>query len=359
VVIYRSSNSIVVVRSRGGSRDLGRRHGSRTFLVAAEQARSKLVPSIYFDPELNDEARREKLYAGDVFILSATPGTKLLVSLARTMLEDAFAPHDARTVHQHRTPEDVAAILSKLKPNFIHHPECKRLIPMIMAEHGVDLSKLYFDVPRLRSAYPSHFLSSGIAYAFHPHRDTWYSAPMCQLNWWIPIYPLAPDNAMAFYPRYVAEPVKNNSEIYNYYEWNTKSRAAAAQHVRSDTREQPKPQQELDRLTMRYLPAPGGVIVFSGAQLHETVPNTTELTRYSIDFRTVHLDDVLARRGAPNLDSRCTGTTMRDYLRASDLEKLPEEVVRLYDDGTATADQVLYFGDRLAADVAPTQAASS
>ena len=47
------------------------------------------MPSIYFDPELNDEARRQKLYAGDVFILSATAGTKLLVSLARTMLEDA------------------------------------------------------------------------------------------------------------------------------------------------------------------------------------------------------------------------------------------------------------------------------
>ena len=70
----------------------------------------------------------------------------------------------------------------------------------MMREHGVNLEKLYFDVPRLRSAYPSHFLSSGIAYAFHPHRDTWYSAPMCQLNWWLPIYPLDPNNALGFIP---------------------------------------------------------------------------------------------------------------------------------------------------------------
>jgi hypothetical protein len=315
------------------------------------------MSSIHFDPEPDDEARRERLYAGDIVIFSATPGTEALISLARTMLEDAFAPHDPRTVHRQMTPEDVAAILAKVKPSFIHHPECKNLIAMIMAEHGVDLNKLYFDVPRLRSAYPSHFLSSGIAYAFHPHRDTWYSAPMCQLNWWIPIYSLDPDNSMAFYPRYVKEPVENNSEIYNYYEWNTKNRAAAAQHVKSDTREQPKPQQQLDPLTVRYLPPPGGIIVFSGAQLHETVPNTTDVARYSIDFRTVHLDDVVARRGAPNLDSRCTGTTMRDYLRASDLEKLPEDVIQLYDDGTATADQVLYFGDRLAAAGAPAHTA--
>jgi hypothetical protein len=316
------------------------------------------MASVYIDPELSDDARRERLYAGDIIILSATSGTRALVSLARGMLEDAFAPHDPRTVHNHRTPDEVAAVLAALKPEFIHHPQCKEIISLIMSESGIDLDKLYFDVPRLRSAYPSHFLSSGIAYAFHPHRDTWYSAPMCQINWWLPIYPLDPNNSMAFYPRHVEEPVKNNSEIYNYYEWNTKNRAAAAQHVKSDTREQPKPQQALDPVTMRYLPPPGGVIVFSGAQLHETVPNTTDLARYSIDFRTVHLDDVRARRGALNLDSRSTGTTMRDYLRASDLQKLPEEVVQLYDDGTATADQVLYFGDRLALHGSPAQAAA-
>ena len=164
------------------------------------------------------------------------------------------------------------------------------------------LDKLYFDVRRLRSAYPSHFLSSGIAYAFHPHRDTWYSAPMCQLNWWIPVYPLDANNAMGFYPGYFDEQVKNNSETHNYYEWNTKSRASAAQHVKTDTREQPKPQQELEGPALRYLPALGGVIVFSGAQLHETVPNTTHLARYSIDFRTEHLDDVVARGGAPHVE---------------------------------------------------------
>jgi hypothetical protein len=317
------------------------------------------MSSVYFDPEQSDEERRQRLYAGDIVVLSPTPGTRALVSLARAMLEEAFAPHDPRNVHNHMTPESAAALLAKLKPDFIHHHECKKLIPTIMAEHDVDLSKLYFDVPRLRSAYPSHFLSSGIAYAFHPHRDTWYSAPMCQINWWIPIYSLDPNNSMAFYPRYIEEPVKNDSEIYNYYEWNTKNRAAAAQHVKQDTREQPKPRQELDPLNMRYLPPPAGVVVFSGAQLHETVPNTTNLTRYSIDFRTVHLDDVRARRGARNLDSRCTGTTMRDYLRASDLQKLPEDVVQLYDDGSATADQVLYFGDRLAGHGAPEHAVSS
>lgn len=306
------------------------------------------MSAVYFDSVLGDVERRRSIYAGDVFIFGASSASRALADIARGMLEEAFAPHDPRTIHEHMTAEDVAAVLARLKPAFIHHPECKKVIPRIMEERGVDLDKLYFDVPRLRSAYPSHFLSSGIAYAFHPHRDTWYSAPMCQINWWLPIYPIEPGNAMGFYPEYFDRPVENNSEVYNYYEWNTKSRATAAQHVKSDTREQPKPQQALNSHSLRYLPAPGGMIAFSGAQLHETVPNTTGFARYSIDFRTVHLDDVAGRIGAPNRDARCTGTTMRDYINAADRSLLPEDVVRLHDDGTAMTGNVLRFGDRMA-----------
>ena len=303
--------------------------------------------SIYLDSTVSDAARRERLFRGDLFIYSPTAATRALVDLGREMVEHAFAPFQPSDVHRHLTPEQVAAILSEMKPRFIHHPECKRLIPQILGERGVDLDKLYFDVPRMRTAYPSDFLASGIAYAFHPHRDSWYSAPMCQLNWWLPIFPLEPDNAMGFFPRYFDEPVANNSQIYNYYEWNEKNRASAAQHVRSDTREQPKPLAPIERVTVRVLPPPGGMIVFAGAQLHETVENTSGIARYSIDFRTVHIDDVRARRGAPNVDSRCTGTTMRDYLHATDLQHLPEDAVRLYDDGTELSAQTLYFGDRL------------
>ncbi len=307
------------------------------------------MAALFIDADLDDSERRARLYSGDIFIYSPTSNTRQLIGLAAKMLAEAFVPHDPRTIHQHLSPEEVAGILSKVKPAFIHHPECKRLISLIMKDHAIDEEKLYFDVPRMRSAYPSHFLSSGIAYAFHPHRDTWYSAPMCQINWWLPIYPLHPDNAMGFYPNYFDTPVANNSEIYNYYEWNTKNRASAAQHVRSDTREQPKPQQDLNANSLRYLPPPGGLILFSGSQLHETVPNTTDMARYSIDFRTVHLDDVVNFHGAKNIDSRATGTTMRDYISAADHTRLlPEEVVRLYDDGTESSDKVLRFGDRLA-----------
>ena len=34
------------------------------------------------------------------------------------------------------------------------------------------------------------------------------------------------------------------------------------------------------------------------------------------------------------VDEECTGTTMRDYLRGTDLGRIPDEIVALYDDGT-------------------------
>jgi hypothetical protein len=84
---------------------------------------------------------------------------------------------------------------------------------------------------------------------------------------------------------------------------------------------------------LRMICEVGGPFLFSAGQLHSTVPNTSPLIRYSVDFRTVHLDDVLNRAGAPNVDSASTGTTMYDYLRGTDLSHLPAEALKMYDDG--------------------------
>jgi hypothetical protein len=40
-----------------------------------------------------------------------------------------------------------------------------------MRGYGIDLDKLYFDVLRMRSAYPSDSLTSDIVYAFHRIED--------------------------------------------------------------------------------------------------------------------------------------------------------------------------------------------
>jgi hypothetical protein len=288
--------------------------------------------AVFFDAAVDDDARREQLYKGQLFVYSPSPSSRDLCAFAREMIEDAFGALDPREAQYSLPVEDYAAILTKLKPAFIHHPRSKQLLQGILEELGCDLSKTYFDVPRMRSATHGGYLTSGIAYAFHPHRDTWYSAPACQINWWLPIYEIEPDNALAFHPRYWSQPVRNGSTDYNYDEWIRTSRPTAAQHVKADTRKQPKPEEpiELDP-QIRVITGAGGILLFSGSQMHSTVPNTSGRTRFSIDFRTVHIDDVRAKKGAPNIDSACTGTTLRDYLRGTDLQHIPEDVVIEYD----------------------------
>jgi ectoine hydroxylase-related dioxygenase (phytanoyl-CoA dioxygenase family) len=202
----------------------------------------------------------------------------------------------------------------------------------MLGELGCNLEKTYFDVPRMRTATDGGYLTSGIAYAFHPHRDTWYSAPMCQLNWWIPMYDIEPENAMAFHLSYWSKPVKNGSRDYDYARWNAEGRRTAAQHVKSDTRVQPRPEEPLAlEPQVRLICRAGGIILFSGAHLHSTVRNTSGHTRFSIDFRTVHIDDVAGNGGAVNIDSECTGTTMADYLRGTDLAHLPDDIIARYE----------------------------
>jgi len=294
--------------------------------------------NIYVGSGMCDNARRLELFRGSVFVHAPCPSALKLCQLARELIEEAFGNVDPLKVHETLAVERCVEILSVLKPRFIHHPDSKEFIKGILAELNCDLEKTYFDVPRMRTAFPNDYLKSGIAYAFHPHRDTWYSAPFCQVNWWMPIYSLNSENCMAIHPSYWDRPVRNGSSQYNYYQWNRESRNNAAQHVKTDTRTQPKPEEpmELDP-QIRLVCDVGGAYQFSAAHMHSTVPNSSPLTRYSIDFRTVHLDDIWGRIGAPNVDSACTGTTMRDYLRGADLSHLPDPAIDMYDEGALAA----------------------
>ena len=123
----------------------------------------------------------------------------------------------------------------------MHHPRTRDLIRNIMDEFHCDLQKTYIDVPRLRMVTSDGYLTSGVGYAHHPHRDTWYSAPMCRMNWWLPIYEIESEMSMAFHPQYWDRPVKNGSSEFNYYQWNATGRAQAATQIKTDTRKQPKP----------------------------------------------------------------------------------------------------------------------
>ncbi len=289
------------------------------------------MTAIFFDRKDSDDVRRSRLYQGDLYAFSPRPATTALCQLGRELAEEAFAPFDPRDAQRYLSVEQYVAVLAQLKPRFIHHPRCKELIPALLAEFGCDLEQTYFDVPRLRTACAGDYLNSGLAYAFKPHRDIWYSPPLCQLNWWLPVYPIEAENGMAIHPHYWDHPLKNSSCEFNYQDWNEHGRKDAHKQVGKDTRRQSEALEpvELDP-QIRVVPPEDGLFIFSAAHLHSTVPNTSDRTRLSIDFRTVHLGDLIHQHGAPNVDSNCTGTTIGDYLRGADLAHIPEEIAEMY-----------------------------
>ncbi len=295
------------------------------------------------DIALADDDFRTHLYDGDLLSYSARPAMTRFAQHARDMIQEVFGQLDPRMAQFSLSVDEYVGIVAPLKPRFIHHPTTKQLLRDVLQEFGCDMDKTYFDVPRLRMVTSHGYLTTGVGYAHHAHRDTWYSAPLQQVNWWVPLYDICAENTIAFHPYYWDHPIQNGSAQFNYYHWNG-LRKNVAQHVGSDTRFQPKADEPLDHLEPAYrvVVPQDGAIIFSGAQLHSTVPNTSGVTRYSIDFRTVNFDDVVNRKGAPNLDSFPQGTSLRDFMHAVTMERMPEDVVREYDSGK-TDDGVLVF----------------
>jgi hypothetical protein len=148
---------------------------------------------------------------------------------------------------------------------------------------------------------------------------------------------------MEFYPRGFGNVVENNSGDYNYYQANMWRSNIKSFSGGKDTRVHPAPVTPLDenepRLTV--VPPVGGIMLFSGDQLHASIPNTTKATRYSIDFRTVDRADVLSGAGAPVIDVAALGTSLRDFHRLTDGAALEESEIAPYD--TEDAEGVRVF----------------
>jgi hypothetical protein len=283
--------------------------------------------TVYIDPAVTgDDELRHRLYGGDLIVLTRLRSVSDLVDHTREQLAELFRPHDPEHAHEHFGPAEMARILGVWKPRFIHDDRSKKLVCDIITEAGLPAQYTHYDVPKPRTSFPQGHLTTGVAFAFPWHRDVWYSAPAQQLNWWLPVFPVRPDNSMSFDLQKFDQAVPNTSGAFDYYR-NNIQRLTSASSVTREQQARPgaidhEPAQELI-----VLPPPGGILLFSGAQLHTSIPNTSGLARYSIDFRTVDARDLLAGRGAPLVDVRCTGTSVRDFRNIGDDSAFDEDMV--------------------------------
>ena len=298
--------------------------------------------TVFVDPDGPAPTLRQGIYHGDLVVLTNLPSVRQFVDYTREQLVDLFKPYDPERVHEHIDKAEMAKLLGSWKPRFIHAPRSKELVCRIIREAGFCAEGTHYDVPKPRTSFPVGHLTTGIAYAFPWHRDVWYSAPAQQINWWLPVFAIREDNAMRFDPlKLRSSGCPNNSGEFDYYRNNT-ARLNTASQISNERQIRPAALNHTPVDDLVVVPAPGAVMLFSGAQLHASIPNTSGKARFSVDFRTVDVADLTAGRGAPLVDVDCTGTAIRDFRRVADGAPFDEETVtRLF--GAPPAGSTLVF----------------
>ena len=202
--------------------------------------------TVFYDADVDDEKRRQQLYDGALHVYSPTSSSVALCKFAHELADEAFSPHSPEFAQEHLPVEKYVEILAQLKPKFIHHVRCKELIRGLLSDLGCDVDEDVF-----RRAAPSHYdkrqlSDGGPGVRVSPTSRHMVFGPTDQLNWWIPVYEISPENTIAFFPRYWNRPITNSSREYNYYKWNQESRRQAATQIKTDTRKQPEALEPLD-----------------------------------------------------------------------------------------------------------------
>jgi hypothetical protein len=294
---------------------------------------SQNAQDIHVSPSMTDDERRAALFKGDLVVLAKCSSSSALCAHAAELVSNAFAPLDPLHAQESLEVEQFIEIVTALKSEFTNGHTTKLLVQSVLEECGVDPDRTYFDVPRIRVVPHSSYLTAGVAYAYQAHRDTWYSSPASQVNWWLSVFDGHPSRGLTFYPNYRTSTLVNSSSEFDYDEWVANGRQQASRQVRGDARKHPLPTTVVDHShEIRFGLSRGDALLFSATQLHATVPNTSSETRFSIDFRTVNLDDLETGRGGWNMDSGARGTTLGDFISARTLGSSPLDHVKVSSD---------------------------
>src|SRR6266403_450826 len=107
------------------------------------------MPNVYFDLlNLTDEARRQRIFNGSIFLTSPLPSVASLCRLAQSSIEEAFSRPDPQAAQFNLSVEEFVGIIGPLKSGFTNDYRTKELLRGILSEFRCDLDRTYFDLPR-------------------------------------------------------------------------------------------------------------------------------------------------------------------------------------------------------------------
>jgi hypothetical protein len=243
---------------------------------------------------------QHRLFAGGILQVIGLPEVAALRATAERMACEAFTPHDPTVAHRHLDFPDYLDRAREMQRRFAEGGEVSGLF--------ADLFRRFASTP-LRDRFHLRVVPPGAARTERPvrslpaHRDTWASNLMHQINWWAPVFPITAQRTIIFWPDYWSRPIRNNSAA-----WDLETVKACRSAGRRDYPHLPSALEQPDVTTVVLpIPKPDEILVFSGAHLHGTAPNTSAQARFSFETRTIEAGCAVGRAGAPNVDHGASG----------------------------------------------------
>ena len=203
--------------------------------------------------------------------------------------------------------------IGKVRKALVASNEVQALLSKLLVQLGFDPAEQAIDPARLRAVAHKGHENPLAAPAYTAHRDTWYANPQAQINWWIPLHDVSEGETFAFLPAYFDKAVNNNSADFDYDRWIAQ---VGWQNTTGASAVYPAADPGFDRASaLPFTCQAGEILLFAASHLHQTSQIISGKTRFSMDFRTVHLDDHNSGLGAPNVDNLSTGCSLADYRR--------------------------------------------
>ena len=290
---------------------------------------SAAADGMYADYSAGQDATalHSALYQGTIARFRHLAPVGALVSLTQAMLETRFAPHAPVETHRHYDEAALAQVYAEAQREFANAPEIKAAWRAVWEAAGLDPEATARDRLQLRFQPPHppggerSWARSTATVSFH--RDTWGTNLYAQVNWWAPVYPLNPGRTFAFFPELFDRPIANSSPDFDIAEVMRKNREAPASIGKGEM--VPRLLEDIDWAQARPVTIePGEIIAFSSQHAHAGVQNHTDLTRISLETRTLNIPDHLAGRGARNVDGHARWATPGMFRRVSDGQPLTE-----------------------------------
>ncbi len=244
-----------------------------------------------WEPEQSPEALSRALFEGELVVFEGRRIAQALRAHAVAMVEAAFGDEPERAEWRMSAAAFRQAAL-EVRKTVEADPTIQQLWRRFLVEVGYADDDVLCDRLRLRAVPARRDTDGRLARPLPVHRDTWASGITAQVNWWMPLYPLAREQTMVLWPALFATPVPNTAAEWDYDAARTQRGYPLLPEAMATPSREP----------VAVVIEPGTVLAFSGAHLHASRSEGAERARFSLDTRTVWQPDVDAGRGAPDVD---------------------------------------------------------